>query len=125
MPYHEGLSAGRWATLSLAEQLGNVGSEVDRAVRAWVRGDRDRFERAFDRALELFDLTMADPRWRGRRLREIARSREEFCRLFFGDDDSWRLVRGLQDYFLHFALAARMRRESESPHGTPGSPEYS
>ena len=33
-----------WFILSLAEQLGNVGSEVHRAVRA--RGDEKRFEGA-------------------------------------------------------------------------------
>lgn len=110
MSYHKGLGAGRWRTLSLAEQLGNVGSEVDRAVRAWEAEDTDRFARAFDRALELFDLTLTDPRWRGHRRREIARGREEFCRLFFGLDDSWASVRGLQDYFLHFALVARTAR---------------
>jgi len=110
MVHHESLSAGRWHTLSLAEQLGNVGSEVDRAVRASSANDEDRFERAFDRALELLDLTLADPRWRGHRRREIARAREEFCRVFYGDGVAPGSVRGLQDYFLYFALAARARR---------------
>jgi hypothetical protein len=30
---HGELAAGRWATLTLAQQLGNVGGEVDRALR--------------------------------------------------------------------------------------------
>ena len=83
MPLHTGLAAGRWQTLTLAQQLANVGSEVDRAIRAWESGRSDRFERALDRALELFDLTAQDERWRGHRRREILRVREEFCRLFF------------------------------------------
>ena len=74
---HRELAAGGWGRLSLAEQLGNVGSEVGR-MRRW----RDRDERlataAFDRALELLDLTLADARWRGR-LKEIARARELLC----------------------------------------------
>ncbi len=31
---HRDLAAGRWWELSLAEQLGNVGSEVSRAARS-------------------------------------------------------------------------------------------
>ena len=31
---HQGLAAGGWGRLSLAEQLGNVGSEVGR-MRRW------------------------------------------------------------------------------------------
>src|SRR2546422_4887086 len=38
---HASLAAGRWQTLTLAEQLGNVGSEVARA-RRWH--DQDRSE---------------------------------------------------------------------------------
>lgn len=112
MAHHTSLSAGRWQTLSLAEQMGNIGSEVDRAVRAYSSGNHQRFQGAFDRALELFDLTMTDPRWKGHRRREIARAREEFCRLFYGNGGAWASVQGLQDYLLHFALAARARRES-------------
>ncbi|MCI0435728.1 MAG: hypothetical protein L0271_19115 [Gemmatimonadetes bacterium] len=59
---HAGLAAGAWSRLSLAEQLTNVGSEADRAIRAWRSGRRDRFDRALARALELFDLTAADER---------------------------------------------------------------
>jgi hypothetical protein len=68
------------------EQLANVGSEVDRAIRARAQGRHDRFERAFDRALELFDLTASDSRWTLPRRREILRAREQFCRVFFDDE---------------------------------------
>ena len=37
---------------------------------------RDAPMRALDRALELLDLTLADPRWNGPRLREVARTRK-------------------------------------------------
>jgi len=107
MTTHTNLAAGRWATLSLAEQLANVGSEVDRAITAWAAQRADRFDRALARALELFDLTVRDDRWRGHRRREILRAREEFCRLFFGEDGPSGVVRSLQHYFLHFAVLAR------------------
>ena len=113
---HAGLAAGRWTTLTLAEQLANVGSEVDRAIGAWEAQRSDRFDRALARALELFDLAAADDRWRGHRRREILRAREEFCRLFF--DTEWLpdAARTLRAYFLAFAVLAR-RRQSP-PAGT-------
>lgn len=61
-PIHSSLANGRWQTFTLAEQLGNVGGEVERALRAHAQGKQDRFEHALDRALELFDLTATDPR---------------------------------------------------------------
>lgn len=109
MTIHVGLAAERWAALSLAEQLANVGSEVDRAVVAWEAHRPDRFEKALARALELFDLTARDDRWRGHRRREILRSREEFCRLFFEDVPPPGAARTLRDHFLHFAVLARRR----------------
>lgn len=106
---HAGLAA-RWADFSLTEQLANVGSEVDRSIRAWEAGRADRFDSALDRALALFDLTATDDRWRGHRRREILRAREEFCRLFFSDDPPPGSADGLRRYFLAFAMAARLRR---------------
>lgn len=106
-PVHRQHAAGRWQRLSLVEQLAHVGSEVERAIRANEADRQDRFDRALDRALELFDLTATDERWRGPRRREILRAREEFCRILFEDDVGAADVRGLRNYFLHFALAAR------------------
>lgn len=100
-------TALRWGGMSLAQQLGNVGSEVERAIRAHETGNRSRFDSALARALELFDFTANDPRWAGARRREILRAREEFCRLFFDPavpSDSARLMK---KYFLYFGLAAR------------------
>ena len=107
MTTHTNLAEGHWATLSLAEQLANVGSEVDRAIAAWQAQRADRFEKALTRALELFDLTARDPRWGGHRRREILRSREEFCRLFFDPESVADAARTLSAYFLLFAVLVR------------------
>lgn len=104
---HQSLANGRWASFSLAEQLGNIGSEVSRAIRA--RGDAQRFEGAVLRALELFDLTLSDPRWRKRR-KEIARAREVFCDATYGGSEYNTSLEDLDRYFFHFALAARANR---------------
>lgn len=106
---HKGAAAGGWAKLDLVEQLANVGSEVERAIRAHEAGRTGRFEGALARALELFDLTAADPRWHGHRCQEVLRAREEFCRLFFDPDVPPDSAEGLRRYFFGFAYAARMR----------------
>lgn len=102
---HKELAAGRWFEFSLAEQLGNIGSEVGRASR-WQGRDQKLFEGAVDRALELFDLTLADDRWRGRRW-EIARAREVFCDAIYGGRLYKSTLFSLIRYFDQFALAAR------------------
>lgn len=108
---HRELAAGRWWTLSLAEQLGNVGSEVSRAAR-WMSTNSDLAEGALYRALELLDLTLADPRLRQSRarLREIARAREVVADFFAGPNQYGTTVASLQKYFDAYALAARRRR---------------
>ncbi len=97
----------RWERFSLVEQLARVGSEVERALRAYGAGNTARFDLALDRALSLFDLTAADPRWSGHRRREVLRAREDFCRLFFDADTPIESAVGLRRYFLAFGVAAR------------------
>ncbi len=96
-------------TLTLEAQLANVGSEVDRTISAWEAQRSDRFDRALARALELFDLTAGDGRWRGPRRREVLRAREEFCRLFFNQEYVRDAARALSTYFLQFAVLAQRR----------------
>ena len=103
----QSLARSRWRTMTIHEQMGNIGSEVERAIRAHRTGRQDRFELALERALDLFDLTAADERWRGCRRREILRAREEFCRLFCDSDPPSGSAEGLERYFLAFAVAAR------------------
>ena len=42
---HKELASGKWRTLSLAEQMGNIGSEVSRA-RRWQGKDEKLFQNA-------------------------------------------------------------------------------
>lgn len=107
-PRHPGLASGRWEQLSLAEQLANVGSEVGRMLR-WQGRDERLMTGAFERALELLDLTLADRRWRDR-LREIARARELLCDAAAGGSEYGTRLKDLDRYFLAFAVAARMGR---------------
>lgn len=95
----------KWQKLTLAEQLGNIGSEVSRALR-WQNKDRKLFDGAVDRALELFDMTLEDKRWEGR-LFEVARAREVFCDTIFGDRVYQSSLKDLDRYFFPFAFLAR------------------
>lgn len=105
---HRDLAAGRWWQLSLAEQLGNIGSEVGRAFR-WQSRNPDVARGALYRALELFDLTLADPRHVASlpRLREIARAREVVADFLAGPNQYGSTGPSLQKYFDAFAIAAR------------------
>jgi hypothetical protein len=107
-PRHVGLAAGRWHQLSLAEQLANVGTEVGRMRRRQAAAT-PADSAAFERALELLDLTLADPRWRGRR-KEIARAREMLCDAAFGGREYGTTLEALDRYFLPFAVLARRGR---------------
>lgn len=104
---HSDLASGRWFELTLMEQLGNVGSEVSRAAK-WRGRDEKLFNGAVDRALELLDLTLDDPRWRGR-LKEICRARELLCGAVFGPNSYATTLDDLDRYFTQFAMAARNR----------------
>jgi len=104
-PKHKNLSAGGWFKLTLAEQLGNIGSEVSRAAN-WQGKDEKLFWGAVERALELFDLTLDDPRWNGRH-GEVARAREVFVDAVYGGQGYKTSIRELVGYFDTFALAVR------------------
>jgi len=109
--YHPELAAGRWFTLSLANQLGNVGSEYERALSWKERADQVRFEHAFARLLELLDLTIADPRWKNHRLKELTRLREVICDELFNDVQEFVHPSDLRQYFLYFGILARNERD--------------
>ena len=98
----------RWAQLSFDEQMGNIGSEVGRAIAARRAEKPLREQRAIERAIDLFSSTVEvlinTPY--AYRLKEVLRARDEFLRLFYDgtfeeDADS------MERYFLWFAWRAR------------------
>jgi hypothetical protein len=97
----------RWREMTLAEQLGNIGSEVSRAANSQEKDDV-RFNKAVDRALELFDLTLSDPRWKGRLL-EVGRMRDVFCDTVLGAHEYGDDLKSLVKYFDQFVFAAHFR----------------
>ena len=104
--HHKNLSPKKWFKKSLAEQMANIGSEVERTIIWKNKKDKKYQQLAFERALELIDLTKLDPKNR-RRLRELCRMREILCDWYFDNeykstDKSW------QNYFMAFNYLARI-----------------
>ena len=57
---HKQLAAGKWKELSFLEQMANIGSEIERAIK-WKNKNNAQYCRlAFERGLELLDLTARD-----------------------------------------------------------------
>src|SRR6266404_8813010 len=109
--YHENLASGRWQSMTIAEQLGNVGSEYERALRCKARGDADHFDIAFGRMLELLDLTITDPRWKNHRLKELCRLREVVYNELCNETPEFNHPTDLRNYFLYFGILARNERD--------------
>jgi len=97
-----------WQKLSFYEQMGNIGSEISRALN-WQNKDENSYNNAIDRALELIDLTISDLRWRNR-LKEIVRARELLADAMFGGKEYKTTFEDLNRYFFQFALAARINK---------------
>ncbi len=106
---HKDLTAERWFKLTLFEQLANVGSDVERIIQ-WRTKNQEYSQNALWRALELLDLTIADPKNRGSKLKELTRVREALIDYFMyhneyaTDDTFW------QTYFYGFGYAAAVAR---------------
>lgn len=99
-----------WHNMTLAEQLGNIGSDYDRALRWKTKGNAKMVEGALTRALEQIDLSLSDPRWAGPRRREIARLRDEVCQEIMAGGINTTSARQLQRYFMSFAIADRRQK---------------
>lgn len=106
---HRDLAAGRWAGMAFMEQMANIGSEVERALNWQVKNNAPYSQRAFERALELVDLTLKSQQ-SGPRLKELARVRESLVDYFFGTNQYHSTESSWRKYFLCFAVAARRNR---------------
>ena len=109
MPSYQ-IDRERWAQLSIYKQLGNIGSEVGRAIQARRTGHEDRVEPAIIRALDLFSATTDQlVKEKSHRLREVLYARNEFLRLFY-DGTFEQDAEAIERYFYYFALAAQKQR---------------
>jgi len=103
---HKQAAEKKWETLSLMEQMANIGSEAERAISWRQKGNMEYSKMAADRGLKLLDLTIEDERNK-KHLPELLRLKELFVDYFYydnvfsSDDSFWR------KYFYPFNYAAR------------------
>jgi len=101
------MDRARWGQLTFYEQMGNIGAEVGRAIKARRTGREERLAGAIDRALDLFSATTEQlVAEKSPRLKEVLRARNEFLRLFY-DDTFDTDADAIERYFTLFAVAAR------------------
>jgi hypothetical protein len=89
--------------------MANIGSEIERTIAWKGKGRPEISGRAFERALELIDLTIADSKNR-KRLRELLRVREAVSDHFYFDNHYRSTPEDWQRYFGSFLIAARGKR---------------
>jgi hypothetical protein len=106
---HKTLADGRWFELSLVEQMANIGCDIDRAIRWKNKADFENSNKAFERALELLYLTIADSKNRAR-LRELCRVKYAVADYFAGDNSFCFTDESLHKYFFNFNYMAALRR---------------
>lgn len=109
---HRALAAGRWKSLSLSNQMANIGSEISRAIKWERKKNEEQKIKAVMRGLELIDLTIDDQREKllenksnkSGALKELTRLREVVCDYFFGDNEYKSSEINLMKYFDQFAM---------------------
>ena len=103
---HKELSNGRWAEMSLAEQMANIGSEVSRALNWQKKEKKELSIKALNRALELLDMTISSIT-KYSKLKELFRLREALIDFFYGANEFASSELLWRKYFDHFAYLAR------------------
>lgn len=109
MIIHKNLASGRWFELSLFEQLANIGMDIERCIKWKEKDDLQKSQAAFERALDLIDLTVSDPKNKGR-LREILRTREALVDHFIFNNEYQTTSKQWLNYFYQFNYAAALQK---------------
>ena len=107
--HHKGLTIERWSGMPFVEQMGNVGSEVERTISWRAKKNEHYSQMAFERALELLDLTRKDPK-NASKLKELGRVRECLVDYFMYFNEYGSTEESWKKYFYNFAYAARKNR---------------
>lgn len=103
------MDENRWQRFNFYQQMGNIASEISRAINLQKKNDEKHRDASLLRALELLELTIADDKNKSR-LRELCRFKEVigdwYCRtnVYNVDPES------LKSYSLKIALLAGKRK---------------
>ena len=105
---HKDSANGKWNTLSLAEQMANIGSEVYRAIKFKNKNNFEYPKNAAYRALELIDLTIL-AQYKKHSIKEFTRLREVLCDYLLGDNE-YNTDESIMKYFDSFAYILAKRK---------------
>ncbi|CAN5641702.1 hypothetical protein BH23PAT2_BH23PAT2_07310 [soil metagenome] len=95
-----------WAKQSVFWQLGNIGSEVGRALAAKRSGNDQRMTSAFYRGMDLINATVDAWTEQGKSAYELLIAREQFAESILTNN----IDETLESYFMQFAIAERLQR---------------
>ena len=110
---HTTMAEGRWFEYSLAEQMSNIGSEVNRYIKWKKKNKTDFAQKAFERALELINLSMLDKKFYNTpKIKEISRLKEAFLDSVHGGVNYNIPLDYFQKYFLDFGVIANKQRSA-------------
>lgn len=86
--------------MSIFDQMGNISSEVGRAVNAKKQNNKHNTDNAIIRALDLFDATIdALVKVKSIRSKEVIRSRDQSLIIINKDNPSIDELNGIERYF--------------------------
>lgn len=83
--YHKNLTSEKWQGFSRQNQILNIAAEFSRAKNAFADKDSRQALDCLDRAFELLDLTIIDPRWK-KGLKELLRFRGILAQFYIKKD---------------------------------------
>ncbi len=106
---HKNLAEGRWAQMSLSEQMANIGSEISRALNWKKKNNEGYCLKAVVRALELISLTIDSVTVKSH-IKELTRLREVIIDYFYGNNEYASSETLWQKYFNHFNFVARNKK---------------
>lgn len=80
--FHPNLTSKKWQSLSQERQILNIAAEFSRAKNWLVKKQTNEVLYCLNRAFELIDLTINDPRWQ-KSLNELLRLREILANFYW------------------------------------------
>jgi len=103
---HKKQAKGKWLDKTFLEQMANIGSEVYRAINWREKGNEEYAQLAFNRSLELFDLSkkseLTYPKYK-----ELLRMREIWVDYFRYNNDYNSTAESINKYFMYTTIALK------------------
>jgi len=111
MFFHKELTKEKWQAGSFVSQMANIGAEIGRTM-SWRTKDVNISSAAFDRGLELLELTITDKKNKDH-LKELCNLREVLVDYFYFNNSHGKTDEEWNAYFEHFTYQAALEREKK------------